>query len=38
MNLWAYLHGLVELDRAELLGERKPESIIDIGWTCSWPG
>jgi len=31
MNLWAYLHGLVELDRAELLGGRKPEAIIDIG-------
>jgi len=31
MALWAFLHGMVELDRADMLDGRKPEQAIDAG-------
>lgn len=31
LSLWAFLHGMVELARADLLDGRKPESAIDVG-------
>lgn len=31
MTFWAYLHGLVELDKADLLEGRKPEAAVDLG-------
>ena len=31
MTLWAYLHGLVELDRADMLDGRKPEVAVEVG-------
>jgi AcrR family transcriptional regulator len=31
MSLWAFLHGMVELDRADMLHGRKPETTIDVG-------
>ncbi|TAK97556.1 MAG: TetR/AcrR family transcriptional regulator [Aquabacterium sp.] len=31
MSLWAFLHGMVELDRANLLEGRSPEATIEVG-------
>lgn len=31
LSLWAFLHGMVELDRAQLLEGRKPEAAIEVG-------
>lgn len=31
MSLWAFLHGMVELDRANLLEGRAPEATIEVG-------
>jgi len=31
MSLWAFLHGMVELDRANLLEGKKPEAAIEVG-------
>ncbi|MBI5926505.1 MAG: TetR/AcrR family transcriptional regulator [Aquabacterium sp.] len=31
MSLWAFLHGMVELDRANLLEGRDPEATIEVG-------
>ena len=31
MSLWAFLHGMVELDRAQLLEGRQPEAAIEVG-------
>jgi len=31
LSLWAFLHGMVELDRANLLDGRKPEAAMAVG-------
>lgn len=31
MSLWAFLHGMVELDRANLLEGKRPEAAIEVG-------
>ncbi len=31
MSLWAFLHGMVELDRANLLEGRSPEATVEVG-------
>ena len=31
MSLWAFLHGMVELDRANLLEGKAPEAAIEVG-------
>lgn len=31
MSLWAFLHGMVELDRANLLEGKAPEATIEVG-------
>lgn len=31
LSLWAFLHGMVELDRADLLEGRSPEATIEVG-------
>jgi len=31
MSLWAFLHGMVELDRANLLEGKQPEAAIEVG-------
>ncbi|MBF4499668.1 hypothetical protein, partial [Vibrio vulnificus] len=31
MSLWAFLHGMVELDRADLLEGKSPEATIEVG-------
>lgn len=31
MSLWAFLHGMVELDRANLLEGQQPEAAIEVG-------
>jgi AcrR family transcriptional regulator len=31
MSLWAFLHGMVELDRANLLEGKPPEAAIEVG-------
>ena len=31
MSLWAFLHGMVELDRANMLHGRKPEAALEAG-------
>lgn len=37
-GFWAYLHGLVELDRADLLGGRDPEQTLQVGLTLFLAG
>ena len=31
ISLWAYLHGLIELDRANSLGGKRPEDAVEVG-------
>lgn len=37
-SLWAYLHGMVELDRADLLEGHKPEVAIEVGLAIMMAG